>query len=234
MKTVNWVKWCMTNAKRQALAMTVGSILVAVPHLCAGQAQSASARNLLLPTPSGADGDSAAPWISADGRFVLFSSSASDLIPADNNQLGVDVFLRDCASNTTALVSANFSGTGGGNGNSLAGQVSANGRYVSFQSDASDLLPGDTNGVSDIFVRDLQTALKHSGERGGGRQLGQRRLHRSGHDAGWPLCGVRERGNQLWWLAIRTKSRMCLCGMWSIAPHDWFPPAPAGLTSRRR
>ena len=103
------------------------------------------------------NGDSVAPWISADGRFVLFSSSASDLVPDDNNQLGVDVFLRDRASNTTVLVSANFSGAGGGNGNSLAGQVSTNGRYAVFQSDASDLLPGDTNGVSDIFVRDLQT-----------------------------------------------------------------------------
>jgi Tol biopolymer transport system component len=157
MKSVSWFRWFLMNAKRQTLAMTVGGILVAVPHLCAGQMQSASARNPTLPTPSGADGDSVAPWISADGRFVLFSSSASDLVPNDNNQLGVDVFLRDCASNTTVLVSANFSGTGGGNGNSLAGQASTNGRYVVFQNDASDLLPGDTNGVSDIFVRDLQT-----------------------------------------------------------------------------
>ncbi len=147
----------LTKARRQAVAMTVGGILVAVPHLCAGQMQSVSARNPMLPLPAGANGDSAAPWISADGRFVLFSSSASDLATNDNNQLGVDVFLRDRASNTTVLVSANFSGTGGGNGNSLAGQVSANGRYAVFQSDASDLLPGDTNGISDVFVRDLQT-----------------------------------------------------------------------------
>ena len=95
--------------------------------------------------------------ISADGRFVLFSSSANNLVPGDNSQLGLDIFLRDRASNTTVLVSANFSGTGGGNGNSVCGQVSTNGRYVVFQSDATDLLPGDTNGVSDIFVRDLQT-----------------------------------------------------------------------------
>jgi hypothetical protein len=146
------------KAKGHAVAVTIGSILFAVPHLCAGQVQSASARNPMLPLPAGADGDSVAPWISADGRFMLFSSSASDLTPDDNNQLGVDVFLRDRASNITVLVSANFSGTGGGNGNSLGGQVSTNGRYAVFQSDASDLLPGDTNGVSDIFVRDLQTA----------------------------------------------------------------------------
>ena len=56
------------------------------------------------------------------------------------------------------LVSANCYGTGGGNNHSLAGSVSTNGRYAVFQSDASDLLPGDTNGVTDIFVRDLQAA----------------------------------------------------------------------------
>jgi Tol biopolymer transport system component len=149
--------WFLTKARRQALAMAVGGILVAVPHLGAGSIQSASVRNTTLPLPAGGNGDSVAPWISADERFVLFSSSASDLVSGDNGQLGLDVFLRDRNSNTTVLVSVNFSGTGGGNGNSLAGQVSTNGRYAVFQSDASDLLPGDTNGVSDIFVRDLQT-----------------------------------------------------------------------------
>jgi Tol biopolymer transport system component len=85
----------------------------------------------------------------------LFSSSADDLVSGDNGQLGLDVFLRDRASNTTVLVSANFNGTGGGDGSSISGTVSTNGRYVVFQSDSSDLISGDTNGVSDIFVRDL-------------------------------------------------------------------------------
>ena len=156
MKCVRRLTRLLTNSKRQALAMAVVGILVAVPHLCAGTMQSASVRDTTLPLPAGGNGDSVAPWISADGRFVLFSSSAIDLVPGDNSQLGLDVFLRDRDSNTTVLVSANFSGTGGGNGNTLAGQVSTNGHYAVFQSDASDLLPGDTNGVSDIFVRDLQ------------------------------------------------------------------------------
>jgi Tol biopolymer transport system component len=147
----------LMKAKRLALAMTVGAVLIAVPDLCASLVQSASARNPILPLPAGRNGNSVAPRISADGRFVLFSSSANDLVPDDNNQLGVDVYLRDRASNNTVLVSANFSGTGGGNGDSLPGQLSADGRYTVFQSDASDLLPGDTNGFSDIFVRDLQT-----------------------------------------------------------------------------
>ena len=118
--------------------------------------QAVSSRNPNLPLPAGGNADSVSPVISADGRFVLFSSSANNLVPGDNGRLGLDIFLRDRASNTTALVSANFSGTGGGNGNSTAGQVSTNGRYVVFQSDASDLIAGDTNGISDIFVRDLQ------------------------------------------------------------------------------
>jgi WD40-like Beta Propeller Repeat len=119
--------------------------------------QSVSVRNSSLSLPSVGNSDSVAPQISADGRFVLFSSSANNLVSGDNGQFGLDLFLRDRASNATILVSDNFTDTGGGKGNSVFGQISTNGQYVVFQSDASDLLPGDTNGVSDIFVRDLQT-----------------------------------------------------------------------------
>ena len=157
LEIASWLTRLLTGARLRTLALIAGSGLLGVPHMCAGPAQSASVRDPLLPLPAGGDGDTVAPWISADGRFVLFSSSANDLVPGDINQLGVDVFLRDRASNNTVLVSVRFSGNGGGNGSSVAGQVSANGRYAVFQSDASDLLPGDTNGVSDLFVRDLQT-----------------------------------------------------------------------------
>jgi len=115
-----------------------------------------SARNPLQPFPADGDGNSVTPVITSDGRFVLFSSSANDLVPGDNNQLGLDLFLRDRWSNSTILVSTNFAGLGGGNGNSINGSISTNGQFVVFQSDASDLLPGDTNGASDIFLRDLQ------------------------------------------------------------------------------
>ncbi len=106
--------------------------------------------------PAAGNGDSVAPWISSDGRYVLFSSSAINLTPGDNSLFGLNVFLRDRASNATILVSANHDGTGGGNGNSISATLSSNAQYVAFESEASDLLPGDTNGVSDIFVRDLQ------------------------------------------------------------------------------
>lgn len=114
-----------------------------------------SARNPLNPLPAGGDGNSVTPVITPNGRFVLFSSAANDLVPGDNNQLGLDVFLRDRWSDSTVLVSTNFMGLGGGNGNSINGVISTNGQFVAFQSDANDLLPGDTNGASDIFLRDL-------------------------------------------------------------------------------
>jgi hypothetical protein len=88
---------------------------------------------------------------------VLFLSSANDLVIGDNNQAGTDLFLRDRTSNTTVLVSANYLGTGGGNNSSSGGVISTNGRYVVFESMASDLVPGDTNGASDVFLRDLAT-----------------------------------------------------------------------------
>jgi Tol biopolymer transport system component len=105
--------------------------------------------------PAGGNGDSVSPLLSPDGRYVLFVSSANNLTLDDNSQPGLDVFVRDRASNTTVLVSANWTGTGGGNGHSRFAGISANGRYVVFESEASDLVPGDTNGTSDIFVRDL-------------------------------------------------------------------------------
>ncbi len=116
-----------------------------------------SARNTAVPLPTAANGESTAPWISADGRFVLFSSSANDLVTNDNGYLGLDAFLHDRVDKTTRLVSVNTNGSGA-NGYSVGEQVSTNGRFVLIQSDASDLLPGDTNEVSDIFVRDLQLA----------------------------------------------------------------------------
>jgi Tol biopolymer transport system component len=114
-----------------------------------------SARNPSVPLPAGGDGNSAAPSLSADGRYVVFSSAANDLVPGGNSFYSLNVFLRDRLGNITQLVSVNLGGTGGGNGNSMLGQVSSNGQFVVFQSDAGNLVPNDTNGFTDIFVRDL-------------------------------------------------------------------------------
>ncbi|MEW5852343.1 MAG: hypothetical protein AB2A00_26365 [Myxococcota bacterium] len=101
------------------------------------------------------DGDSDHPVISADGRYVAFSSAATNLVPSDING-AVDVFLHDRVLGTTSRVSA---GEGGveANGSSNQPAISADGRYVAFSSAATNLVPDDDNGVADIFIKDWHT-----------------------------------------------------------------------------
>jgi Tol biopolymer transport system component len=90
--------------------------------------------------------------ISADGRYVAFESKASNLVPGDSNGRN-DIFVRDRQAGTTERVSVSSAGVQGNN-TSGSPSISADGRYVAFQSFASNLVAGDTNGSSDIFVRD--------------------------------------------------------------------------------
>ncbi|MBI2928384.1 MAG: PD40 domain-containing protein [Verrucomicrobia bacterium] len=115
---------------------------------------------LVSVTPDGAtsgNGHSVAASISADGRYVAFESEASNLVANDTNG-AADVFLRDLQTGTTVLVSANPAGAPG-NGASTNPTVTPDGHYVVFESAASDLVAGDTNGLGDVFVRDLQTGV---------------------------------------------------------------------------
>jgi len=101
--------------------------------------------------------DSFNPSISADGRFVAFESSATNLDPSDGDTTD-DVFVRDLQTNTTTLVSR-ADGADGAKGNevSITPAVSGDGRYVTFNSFAGNLDPADViTGTSDIYVRDLQ------------------------------------------------------------------------------
>ena len=95
--------------------------------------------------------------ISADGRFVAFQSEATNLDPADADA-GRDVYVRDLQTNTTTLISR-ASGVGGGKGDdeSFGPAISADGRWVGFQSEATNLDPDDPDISSDVFVRDRQT-----------------------------------------------------------------------------
>jgi len=97
-----------------------------------------------------------------DGRFVLFSSRANNLVSTGTNSPfpnqippKLNVFLRDRLNETTTLVSVNQQGTGPGNGDSIPTALSTNGQFALFESAASDLTPGDTNNATDIFLRDL-------------------------------------------------------------------------------
>jgi len=95
------------------------------------------------------------PALSADGRYVAYSSDASDLVPEDNNDVR-DVFVHDRQIGTTERVSVDSAGNQG-NWHSADPAISGEGRFVAFDSGASSLVVGDTNGVSDIFVHDRQT-----------------------------------------------------------------------------
>jgi hypothetical protein len=100
-----------------------------------------------------ASGASYEPSISADGRYVAFSSVASNLAGGDANIVS-DIFVRDLVAGTTVRASVD-SGGADANGPSWAAAISADGKRVGFISAATDLVSGDTNGKSDVFVRNL-------------------------------------------------------------------------------
>lgn len=109
---------------------------------------------------SSTTGGSDSGRISADGQFIGFNSTATDLVTGITDAASFsDVFLRDIGSSSTELVSINSASTGPGNGYSYIKRVSQNGRYVLFSSTATDLVAGitDANGVDDIFLRDMVT-----------------------------------------------------------------------------
>ncbi|HEY5999473.1 MAG TPA: Ig-like domain-containing protein [bacterium] len=99
-------------------------------------------------------GDSREPVISADGRFVAFTSAATDLVPGDVDGLE-DVYVKDLQTGTTVCASTNSSGVRGNNW-SRSPSISADGRYVAFESGALNLTAGANGG---LFVKDLQTGL---------------------------------------------------------------------------
>lgn len=166
---------------RVRLTATVAAVIVAVFSLLAGSA-AAGTTSLVSVSSSGepANGTSARDVgfdpatgvsysadtiaISADGRSVAFSSRATNLVAGDTN-VAIDVFVRDVDAGTTERVSVSSTGAQGDgdsgvehastNGRPVA--LSADGRYVAFTSFASNLVPGDTNGVQDVFVHDRLT-----------------------------------------------------------------------------
>jgi Tol biopolymer transport system component len=101
--------------------------------------------------------DSFTPELSADGRFLAFTSFASNLVAVDENE-GSDVFVRDLQANTTTRVSE-YTGGFEGDGDSQRPSISADGRYVAFDSDAWNFVWGDTNDAFDVFVHDRQTGV---------------------------------------------------------------------------
>lgn len=113
---------------------------------------------------AGGNGDSCLPVLSDDGRYVLFASTANNLVLTSNNipipslvPARFNVYLRDRTNQTTTLVSISTNGTAGGNGDSFPIALSTNGQFALFESRANNLIAGDTNNAADIFLRDLNS-----------------------------------------------------------------------------
>jgi len=137
------------------LVAAVGAMLVAGAGM--GASPATTERVSVDSAGSEANSLSVSPAISADARYVAFQSEASNLVAGDTNGVG-DVFVHDRQTGITERVSVDSAGSEG-NVSSTLPAISADGRYIAFESMASNLVAADTNGIEDIFVHDRQTGV---------------------------------------------------------------------------
>lgn len=152
----------------------------------AAGADAVGVTTLVSISSEGVQGDNPSyfPSLSGNGRYVAFDSTASNLVPGDTNARH-DAFVRDRATGTTSRVSVSSSeaqseGDPGEweDGLETTPVISADGRYVAFATDAFNLVPGDTNFYTDVFVRDRQAgttervSISSSGRQGNGDSEG--------------------------------------------------------------
>jgi len=165
-----------------------------------------------------ANGDSFRVSVSADGRFVAFSSRASDLVLGDTNE-DWDVFVRDRQTGTTERVSVGYESQQG-DGGSFVGVISADSRFVAFVSYAANLLPADSNGTSDVFVRSRETAalelvsVSNSGDQ---------------DDIGARTCAISADGRHV---AFRSKGSTLVAGDTNQAEDVFVRDRTQGATER--
>ena len=142
------------------ISLVVGMLLVTS---CGGGGSggSSSALPIMLASvdSAGTEGndESYYPVLSADGRYVVFESYASNLVTGDSNGFS-DIFVRDTTSGITSRVSVSTAGTEG-NGFSYNAAINSSGQYVAFESDSINLVANDTNGFSDVFVNNAITGI---------------------------------------------------------------------------
>jgi len=105
---------------------------------------------------SEANDGSARPSLNGDGRFVAFSSESTDLVPGDTNG-AVDIFIHDNLSGATTRLSVKANGVEA-DGDNIRPVLSADAHFVAFDSQADNLVSGDGNGFSDVFLRDATVA----------------------------------------------------------------------------
>ena len=128
-------------------------------------------------------GDSSNPAITPDGRFIAYSSKATNIVPGDASVFS-DVYVRDRLRGTTKVASLAADGNNG-NGYSAFEEtpaISSDGRFVAFTSGASNLVPNDTNGKVDVFVRDLEVGTTE--------RVSDSTTHVQGDDHCHPPCSI--------------------------------------------
>ena len=128
---------------------TNGKLDIFVRNRTAGTTERASVSS----SGAQANGESTYTSITPNGRYVIFQSTATNLSAVDRNTFS-DIYRRDRQTGQTVLVSVGLGGVAA-NGNSAYAASSADGRYIAFQSLASNLVAGDTNRQTDVFVRDM-------------------------------------------------------------------------------
>jgi len=150
----NWVAFRST-ASNLIAGGTLGESQVFLQEIAGGNASIVSVHT------NGNHGDdfSGSASISSNGKRVAFRSQATNLVPGDTNGLE-DLFIHDVATGTTACMTRAPGGQQAG-GVDLA--FAAGGDFIAFASDVTDYVPGDTNGSSDVFVRDYGVFLRNAG-----------------------------------------------------------------------
>jgi len=164
------------------------------------------------------NGTSRLASLSADGRYVAFESQAHNLAPGDTNQCA-DIFVHDCQTGEATRVSVDSAGNEG-NRKSHVASISADGRYVAFESQADNLVPGDTNGCTDVFVYDCQTGQTIRASVGSAGNQGSDQSHHPSLNADGRYVAFQSRADNLVFGDTN--------GTWDIFVYD----SQTGQTSR--
>jgi Tol biopolymer transport system component len=200
---------------RKRLLAAVAAGVAALPAAAWGATSAPAARERTVRislSNTGAQGDRYAggPVLSRNGRYVAFYGSSTNLVPGDTNSFD-DVFVRDRWAATTTRVSVSSAGA---QGNAASGSpaISADGRWVAFLSDASNLVPGDVNGRRDVFVRDLRTGTTSR------ISVSSRRGQANDHSSG-PAISAHGRYVAFWSVASNLIPGDTN-GLWDVFVHD--------------
>src|SRR5512146_1604800 len=148
----------MTHTFKTQLTVRILILICLVTVLPGGMALAAPGDiTRVSVSSSGAQGNDMSRWpqISSDGNYVAFVSDASNLVSDDTNGT-TDVFVRNLQTGVTERVSLADDESQANSWSELQVAISRDGRFVAFQSNASNLVSGDTNSIMDVFVRDRQ------------------------------------------------------------------------------